>query len=199
MAIKRLFVEKKRGFDIEAGALCRDLKENLGLAGLEGVRIINRYDVEGMTDEEIDLTRDTVFAEPQVDNIAFEDIDLNGGKYFATEYLPGQFDQRADSAAQCVQIMTGGEKPIVRTAKVIVLLGDVTDSDVEAAARYCINPVESRRASMAKPDTLNDKSAEPENVKVIDGFTDMDADGLKKMISDMGLAMDFDDISFCRE
>ena len=199
MAIKRLFVEKKKGFDIEAGALCRDLKENLGLAGLEGVRIINRYDVEGMTDEEIDLTRDTVFAEPQVDNIAFEDIDLKDGKYFATEYLPGQFDQRADSAAQCVQIMTGGEKPIVRTAKIIVLLGDVSDSDVEAAARYCINPVESRRASMDKPDTLNDKSAEPENVKVIDGFTDMDADGLKKMISDMGLAMDFDDISFCRE
>ena len=199
MAIKRLFVEKKKGFDIEAGALCRDLKENLGLAGLEGVRIINRYDVEGMTDEEIDLTRDTVFAEPQVDNIAFEDIDLKDGKYFATEYLPGQFDQRADSAAQCVQIMTGGEKPIVRTAKIIVLLGDVSDSDVEAAARYCINPVESRRASMDKPDTLNDKSAEPEDVKVIDGFTDMDADGLKKMISDMGLAMDFDDISFCRE
>lgn len=199
MAIKRLYVEKKKGFDIEAGALCRDLKENLGLGGLKSVRVINRYDIEGMTDAEIELTRDTVFAEPQVDNIAFENIEITEGRFFAMEYLPGQFDQRADSAAQCVQIMTGGEKPTVRTAKVIVLLGDVSDEDVEAAAEYCINPVESRRASMDKPETLNDKSTVPEDVKVIDGFIDTDENGLKNMIADMGLAMDLDDIRFCRE
>lgn len=199
MAIKRLFVEKKKGFDIEAGALCRDLKENLGLGGLKSVRVINRYDIEGMTDAEIELTRDTVFAEPQVDNIAFENIEITEGKFFAMEYLPGQFDQRADSAAQCVQIMTGGEKPAVRTAKIIVLLGDVSGEDVEAAAEYCINPVESRRASMDKPETLNDKSAVPEDVKIIDGFIDTDENGLKNMIADMGLAMDLDDIRFCRE
>ncbi len=199
MAIKRIFVEKKSGFDIEAKALCKDLKENLGLEGLLDVRVINRYDIEGMTDAEIDATCDTVFAEPQVDNVCFETIEIADGKYFATEYLPGQFDQRADSAAQCVQIMTGGEKPVVRTAKIIVLLGDITDSQLEAAADYCINPVESRRASLDKPETLNDKGAEPEDVKILDGFIDLDDEGLKAVISEMGLAMDFDDISFCRE
>ena len=198
MAIKRLFVEKKKGFDIEAGALCRDLKENLGLGGLKSVRIINRYDVEGMSDADIELTRDTVFAEPQVDNISFGEISIDD-KYFATEYLPGQFDQRADSAAQCVQIMTGGEKPIVRTAKIVVLCGDISDDDVNSAADYCINPVESRRASVDMPESLIDKSDEPSDVATIDGFCDADDDGLKAMIADMGLAMDFDDISFCRD
>ena len=198
MAIKRLFVEKKKGFDIEAGALCRDLKENLGLDGLKSVRIINRYDVEGMSDADIELTRDTVFAEPQVDNISFGEISIDD-KYFATEYLPGQFDQRADSAAQCVQIMTGGEKPIVRTAKIVVLCGDISDDDVNSAADYCINPVESRRASIEMPESLIDKSDEPLDVATIDGFCDADDDGLKAMIADMGLAMDFDDISFCRD
>ncbi len=198
MAIKRLFVEKKKGFDIEAGALCRDLKENLGLGGLKSVRIINRYDVEGMSDADIELTRDTVFAEPQVDNILFDEISIDD-KYFATEYLPGQFDQRADSAAQCVQIMTGGEKPIVRTAKIVVLCGDISDDDVNSAADYCINPVESRRASIEMPESLIDKSDEPLDVATIDGFCDADDDGLKAMIADMGLAMDFDDISFCRD
>ena len=198
MAIKRLFVEKKKGFDIEAGALCRDLKENLGLGGLKSVRIINRYDVEGMSDADIELTRDTVFAEPQVDNILFGEISIDD-KYFATEYLPGQFDQRADSAAQCVQIMTGGEKPIVRTAKIVVLCGDISDDDVNSAADYCINPVESRRASIEMPESLIDKSDEPLDVATIDGFCDADDDGLKAMIADMGLAMDFDDISFCRD
>ncbi len=199
MAIKRLFVEKKKGFDIEAGAMCRDLKENLGLAGLSSVRIINRYDIEGMTDAEIELTKDTVFAEPQVDTLTFEELEIKDGKYFATEYLPGQFDQRADSAAQCVQIMTGGDKPVVRTAKVIVLIGDITDEQLEAAADYCINPVESRRASLEKPETLNDKAADPEDVKTIDGFIDLDRDGLSDMVSSMGLAMDVDDISFCQD
>lgn len=198
MAIKRLFVEKKKGFDIEASALCRDLKENLGLGGLKSVRIINRYDVEGMSDADIELTRDTVFAEPQVDNISFGEISIDD-KYFATEYLPGQFDQRADSAAQCVQIMTGGEKPIVRTAKIVVLCGDISDDDVNSAADYCINPVESRRASIEMPESLIDKSDEPLDVATIDGFCDADDDGLKAMIADMGLAMDFDDISFCRD
>ena len=199
MAIKRLFVEKKKGFDIEAGAMCRDLKENLGLSGLSAVRIINRYDVEGMSDAEFELTKDTVFAEPQVDTLTFETLEIKEGKYFATEYLPGQFDQRADSAAQCVQIMTGGEKPVVRTAKVIVLIGDITEEQLEAAAEYCINPVEARRASLDKPETLNDKAADPEDVKVIDGFFDLDREGLSDMVSSMGLAMDVDDISFCQD
>ncbi len=198
MAVKRIFVEKKKGFDIEANAVCKDLKENLGLAGLNAVRVINRYDIEGMTDSDIELTCDTVFAEPQVDNVIFDELEISEGKCFAMEYLPGQYDQRADSAAQCVQIMTGKEKPLVRTAKVIVLVGDVSDAELEAAVEYSINPVESRRASFELPESLNDKIDMPEDVKSIDGFIDMDADGLKAMISDMGLAMDFDDISFCQ-
>ncbi len=199
MAIKRLFVEKKKGFDIEAGAMCRDLKENLGLTALSGVRMINRYDIEGMSDAEIELTRDTVFAEPQVDNITFDTLEIKEGKYFAMEYLPGQFDQRADSAAQCVQIMTGGDKPRVRTAKIVVLLGSITDEQLEEAAEYCINPVESRRASFELPATLNDAGEEPDDVKLIDGFIALDRDGLNDLISSMGLAMDIDDISFCQD
>ncbi len=198
MAVKRIFVEKKKGFDIEANAVCKDLKENLGLSGLKAVRVINRYDIEGMTDSDIDLTCDTVFAEPQVDNVTFGELEIEEGKYFAMEYLPGQYDQRADSAAQCVQIMTGADKPLVRTAKLIILIGDVSDEELEAAVEYSINPVESRRASLELPDSLNDKIEMPEDVKSIDGFIDMDEDGLKSMISDMGLAMDFDDISFCQ-
>ncbi len=198
MAVKRLFVEKKKGFDIEAGAMCRDLRENLGLSGIKEVRVINRYDIEGMSDADIELTCDTVFAEPQVDNVVFDEITIPEGKYFAMEYLPGQYDQRADSAAQCVQIMTGADKPLVRTAKIIVLIGEVSDSDLEAAADYTINPVESRRASFELPVTLNDKIEMPDDVKTIDGFIDMGEAELKAMIADMGLAMDYDDICFCR-
>ena len=198
MSIRRLFVEKKQGFDIEAKAMYRDLKENLGLKGLKSVRIINRYDVEGLSEAELELTKPTVFAEPQVDNLTMENIEIPEGKYFAMEYLPGQFDQRADSAAQCVQIMTGGDKPRVRTAKVVVLIGDVTDDELHAAENYCVNPVESRLASFDKPETLLDKLDVPEDVKTLDGFIELDENGLKDFISDMGLAMDLDDIKFCQ-
>ena len=199
MSIKRLFVEKKKGFDIEAGAMCRDLKENLGLKGLTGVRVINRYDVEGISDAELELTCPTVFAEPQVDNLTMEEIDIPEGKYFAMEYLPGQFDQRADSAAQCVQIMTGGEKPVVRTARIVVLLGDVSDDDVKAAENYLVNPVESKLASLEKPETLNDKLDVPADVAILDGFIDKDEAELKVFLSELGLAMDLDDVKFCQE
>lgn len=198
MSIKRLFVEKKKGFDIEAGELCHDLRENLGLSGLSAVRVINRYDVEGLTDEEMDKTKPTVFAEPQVDRLVMENLSIDEGKAFAMEYLPGQFDQRADSAAQCVQIMTGGDKPVVKTAKIIVLLGNVTDDELEAAKQYLINPVESREAAFDKPETLKDKLDIPKDVKVLDGFIHLDEEGLRKFISDMGLAMDLDDIKFCQ-
>ncbi|MBQ4145496.1 MAG: phosphoribosylformylglycinamidine synthase, partial [Clostridia bacterium] len=199
MSIKRLFVEKRKGFDIEAGAMCKDLKENLGLKGLRGVRVINRYDVEGITDAELELTCPTVFAEPQVDNLTMEELDIPEGKYFAMEYLPGQFDQRADSAAQCVQIMTGGEKPQVRTARIIVLLGDVSDEDLKAAENYLVNPVESRLASLEKPETLNDKFDVPADVATLDGFIDKDEAGLKAFLSELGLAMDLDDVKFCQD
>ena len=198
MSIKRLFVEKKKGFDIEARAMYHDLKENLGLAGLSGVRIINRYDVDGLSDAELELTKPTVFAEPQVDNLTMENIEISDGKYFAMEYLPGQFDQRADSAAQCVQIMTGGDKPRVRTAKLVVLLGDISEAELRAAENYCINPVESRAASIEKPETLEDNLDVPDDVKELDGFIEADEKGLADIISGMGLAMDIDDIKFCQ-
>ncbi len=199
MGIQRLFVEKKKGFDIEAKAMYHDLKENLGLKGLTGVRMINRYDVDGITEQELELTKPTVFAEPQVDNLTMETLDIPEGKYFAMEYLPGQFDQRADSAAQCVQIMTGGDRPTVRTAKIVVLLGDVTDEELRAAETYCVNPVESRLAGFEKPETLRDKLDVPEDVKTLDGFIEADEEGLKAIISDMGLAMDLGDITFCQD
>jgi len=198
MGIKRLFVEKKKGFDIEAKAMYHDLKENLGLKGLTGVRVINRYDVDGISDAELELTKPTVFAEPQVDNLTMESIDIPEGKYFAMEYLPGQFDQRADSAAQCVQIMTGGDRPTVRTAKIVVLLGEISEEELHAAESYCVNPVESRLAGFAKPDTLQDKLDIPEDVKTLDGFIEADEAGLARIIADMGLAMDLGDITFCQ-
>lgn len=200
MSIKRLFVEKKKGFDIEAQALKDDLVQNLGLTGLENVRVINRYDIDGITDEELQVVLPVVYAEPQVDNVTFENIDIPASdKYFASEYLPGQFDQRADSAAQCTQIMTEGEKPVVRTAKIVILSGDISDEELEAAKNYSINPVEARPASMDKPLTLNDKLEEPADVITIDGFISMDDGDLEKMIADLGLAMDEDDIRFCRD
>lgn len=200
MSIKRLFVEKKKGFDIEAQALKDDLVQNLGLTGLENVRVINRYDIDGVTDEELQVVLPVVYAEPQVDNVTFENIDIPASdKYFASEYLPGQFDQRADSAAQCTQIMTEGEKPVVRTAKIVILSGDISDEELEAAKNYSINPVEARPASMDKPLTLNDKLEEPADVITIDGFISMDDGDLEKMIADLGLAMDEDDIRFCRD
>ena len=200
MSIKRLFVEKKKGFDIEAQALKDDLVQNLGLTGLENVRVINRYDIDGITDEELQVVLPVVYAEPQVDNVTFENIDIPASdKYFASEYLPGQFDQRADSAAQCTQIMTEGEKPVVRTAKIVILSGDISDEELEAAKNYSINPVEACPASMDKPLTLNDKLEEPADVITIDGFISMDDGDLEKMIADLGLAMDEDDIRFCRD
>ena len=199
MSIKRLFVEKKKGFDIEARAMKQDLIENLGLSKLTGVRVINRYDIDGITDAELQQVLPSVYAEPQVDNVTFEDIEIpEEDKFFAMEYLPGQFDQRADSAAQCTQIMTGGEKPIVRTAKIIILSGDISDADLKAVEHYTVNPVESRLASMDKTVTLNDKLEDPADVAVIDGFIDMDDSQLEIMIKDLGLAMDEDDIKFCR-
>ena len=198
MPTRRLFVEKKAGFAIEADALLSDLRENLMLSGLRGVRIINRYDVEGMEDAEFEKAKNTIFSEPQVDNVYEESIDLSDGRYFVTEYLPGQYDQRADSAAQCVQILTAKERPAVRTAKITVLIGDVSDAELEAVRHYCINPVEARLASDEKPETLAEKTEIPADVEVLKGFTDLDEKGLADFIAKYGLAMDEGDIAFCR-
>ncbi|MBQ6558096.1 MAG: phosphoribosylformylglycinamidine synthase, partial [Clostridia bacterium] len=197
--VRRIYVEKKEGFNVEAKGVLADLRENLSLDGLKNVRIINRYDVSGVTDEEYQKARNLIFSEPPVDNAYDENIEISEGKVFAVEYLPGQFDQRAASAEECISILTQKERPLVRSAKVYVLIGDVSDSDVEAVKKYVINPVEAREASLDKPTTLVMEHPVPEDVKTVDGFNDMDSAAMEKFLGEMGFAMDQDDLAFCQE
>ena len=168
----RCFVEKKPGFDGAARALCRELTEQLGVRGLERVRVLNRYDVEGVDAAVYAAARTAVFSEPQVDAIWDETMPPVEGPHALTavEALPGQYDQRADSAAQCIQLMTGGDRPAVAAAAVYVLLGQVPDADLEKVKKYLINPVESREASLDKPATLTQIYPVPGDVPVLEGF-----------------------------
>ena len=197
--VRRIYVEKKSGFDVEAKDILADLRENLGMKGLSSVRIINRYDIEGITDEEYDKARCLIFSEPPVDNVYDEDIDIDDFKVFAVEFLPGQFDQRAASAEECISILTTKDRPRVRYAKIYALSGDVSDNDVDAVKKYVINPVESREASLDKPKSLDMAVDYPEDVKSVDGFIDMDESAMNTFLSEMGFAMDIDDLKFCQE
>ena len=188
----RVYVEKKKEFANDAVALKKEL-ELAGITGVKNVRIINRYDVEKVSEELFNYAVTTVFSEPQVDN-AFYELDVTGN-VFGVEYLPGQFDQRADSASQCLQLIAQIEKPLVRTAKIYVIDGDC---DVEKIKKFVINPVEARLCSMEFPDTLKTDYVIPDSVAVIDGFISADDGKLKKYIADFGLAMDFDDIKVCQ-
>ena len=194
----RCFVEKKPGFDGAARALCRELTDAVGIQGLTGLRVLNRYDVEGVTDQVYAAARTSVFSEPQVDTVYDEHCPLpeNPHTVLAVEALPGQFDQRADSAAQCIQLMTGGERPIVRAAAVYLLLGTLSAGDVEKVRSYLINPVEAREASLDKPDTLLQTYPIPQSVKVLEGFGDLDEKGLRAVLEEYGLAMDLADLTF---
>ncbi|MCX7749720.1 MAG: phosphoribosylformylglycinamidine synthase [Clostridia bacterium] len=197
--VRRIFVEKKSGFDVEAQGLYRDLKENLGINGLRAVRIINRYDVEGISDEEYNLARNTIFSEPPVDLVFDEEVNIDGNaKLIAIEYLPGQYDQRADSAAQCIQILTEKERPETKVAKLIVLEGDIKEEEYQRIKSYCINPVESHEAALSKPETLEAEVKLPEDVKVLEGFTKMDGDTLEAFMTQMGFAMSMEDLKFCQ-
>ena len=196
--VYRIFVEKRTELANEAKALLSEVKSLLGINALENVRIINRYDAENITEELFNYSVKTVFSEPQLD-IATTDVDLGGAVVFAVEYLPGQFDQRADSAAQCIQIISQGERPLVRSAKVYALYGNLSDSDIKEIKKYVINPVEAREASLEKPQTLKTDYEIPTTVKTLDGFIDLSREELKKFVSDYGLAMDTDDIAFCQE
>lgn len=198
--VRRIFVEKKKGFDVEANSLYRDLKYNLGIAGLNGVRIINRYDIEGISDEEFESSKRTIFSEPPVDEVFDEKIDIgNDSRIIAIEYLPGQYDQRADSAAQCVQILTHGERPNTKVAKLVVLDGEVSDNEYEKSKSYLINPVESHEASMGKPASLEVEVSIPADVKVLNGFINKSYDELKSFMDEMGLAMSLEDLEFCQK
>jgi len=195
--VYRIFVEKKKELAGEAAALLNDAKGLLGVRGLKDVRLLNRYDAENIDKELFDYAVKAVFSEPQLD-IATESPDLEGAVVFAVEYLPGQFDQRADSAAQCVQFISQGEKPLIRTARVYALYGELTEDDVAEIKKYVINPVEAREASLDKPETLVMQYELPETVAVLDGFRTLDRNGLTGIIKSMGLAMDLDDITFCQ-
>jgi len=195
--VERIFVEKKPGLDQEARGLLNEAVNLLGIERLERVRVLNRYDAEGMSEELFARAVNTVFSEPQLD-IASGNPDLAGDDVFAVEYLPGQFDQRADSAAQCIQMISQGERPLIRSAKVYVLYGALTEEDKNEIRKYVINPVEARLAAMEKPDTLRTEYAIPTTVATLNGFTSLDRAGLEKFVADYGLAMDADDIAFCQ-
>ncbi len=196
--VYRIFVEKKKELANEAKALLSDANALLGIKNLTDVRVINRYDAENITEELFDYAVKTVFSEPQLD-IATSEVDLSGAYVFAVEFLPGQFDQRADSAAQCIQIISQGERPTVRSAKVYALYGKLTDAEIREIKKYVINPVEAREAELEKPDTLQVNYDIPTTVKTLDGFLQLDREGLEKFVSDYGLAMDADDIAFCQD
>ena len=192
--VYRVYVEKKAELANEARALQHDLRAFLGIRSLTGLRLYNRYDLEGISRELFDYAVKTVLSEPQLDLVT--DQAPQGDAVFAVEYLPGQFDQRADSAAQCIQILSQGERPAVRTARVYALEGTLTPQELEAVKQYVINPVESREASLDLPETLRMEYTVPTSVRTITGFTAMDAAGLDALREDLGLAMDLDDLKF---
>ena len=196
--VYRVFVEKKPDFAQEAEALKRELTDFLGISTLTGLRLLNRYDAENISRDLFDQAVRTVFSEPQVDR-ASDTPDYGDGTVFAVEYLPGQFDQRADSAAQCIQLISQGERPIIRSARVYVLYGGMSVEEIEKIKKYVINPVEAREAALEKPDTLRIDYTVPTDVKTLTGFRMLDEKGLKAFIRSYGLAMDFDDIAFCQQ
>ena len=193
--VYRVFVEKKPGLDNEAKALLNDARNLLGISSLEKVRLLNCYDAENITRELFDYATTTVFSEPQLD-IATSELDLEGATVFAVEPLPGQFDQRADSAAQCIQIISQGDRPLVHSAKVYGLYGNLTQQEIDAIKKHVINPVESREASLSKPETLAIDYAIPQSVATVDGFVSLNEEELAALLEKLGLAMDLDDLKF---
>ena len=196
--VYRVFVEKREQYANEAAYLLQDVRNVLGVKAVEKIRIFNRYDAENITPELFDYAVKTVFSEPQTD-VTYKDLDLHGATVFAVEYLPGQFDQRAESAAQCIQIISRGERPLIRSAKVYALYGSLSDGDVASVKKHVINPVEAREAPQAKPETLKTEFAVPETVETLEGFTSLSEEELARFITEYGLAMDTDDLLFCRD
>lgn len=196
--VYRIFVEKKDGFNNEAKSLYSDITEFLGIKRLNKLRIFNRYDAENISEKIFNYSIKTVFSEPQLDNV-YKELNINKAFVFATEYLPGQFDQRAESASQCIQIISQGKKPLIKTAKVYALYGNLTKKDIEEIKKYIINPVEMREANFLKPGTLKEKYKIPKTVKILKGFINLKDKELFDFIKSYDLAMDFDDLKFCRE
>ncbi len=190
--VRRVYVEKKPDFAVKAKELKHEIKHYLGIAADE-VRVLIRYDVENVSDETYQKALQTVFSEPPVDDIYEENFDAGAGKVFSVEFLPGQFDQRADSAEQCVKLLNEEEEPVIRSATTYVIVGDITDDELTAIKKYCINPVDSRETGMDKPQTLVQEFDDPEDVAIFDGFIDMPEDKLNALYSSLNLAMTFKD------
>ena len=193
--VRRIYVEKKPTLRLEAAGLLNELRSLLGISDLTDLRLINRYDVEGLEEDVFERAVQTVFSEPQVDDTMTE-CPTGDFQIFAVEALPGQFDQRADSASQCIQLMTQGDRPIVRTAKVYLLSGDLSVEDIEKIKKYVINPVESREAGLDVVDTLHMEYNIPTMVETVTGFIAMSEEELGELLDRLGLAMDLDDLKF---
>ena len=171
--VRRVYVEKKREFAVNANGLRHEIKHQLEVKGVTNVRLLVRYDVENVSDSVFDRAVQTVFSEPPVDDVYLEEFSYSG-KCFSVEYLPGQFDQRADSAEQCIKLLNEDESPVIRCATTYVIEGDVTDEEMEIIKKYCINPVDSREIGLEKPQTLTDVFDEPDDVEILDGYRNMD-------------------------
>lgn len=198
--VKRLLVEKREGFDLEAKALIKDLKDSLHIDCIDDLRLLNRYDIEGLSDEICDSASKTIFSEPNLDVVYKEDVEYDkDAKVFAVEYLPGQYDQRADWAAQCVQIINEGQRPNINSAKLYILTGDIDDELFAKIKSYVINPVDSREASLEKPETLELETEIPTEVATIEGFIDFSMEELEKFLKEQGLAMTIDDLKYVQE
>ena len=193
-SVKRVYVEKKPEFAVQAKELQHEVESYLGIKTITNIRVLNRYDIEDLSEETFVRACNGVFAEPPVDMLYHETFDMaEGSRVFSVEYLPGQFDQRADSAVQCVQFIKEDEKPVIKTATTYVIEGTVSDEEFEAVKNHCINPVDSREAVAEKPETLITVFDEPADVKVFDGFKDMPEAELKELYDSLGLAMTFKD------
>jgi phosphoribosylformylglycinamidine synthase len=201
MAVRRVYVEKKPGFDIRAEKLGREIAENLQIRGIERVRVLIRYDVEDISIADYEKAKTSIFSEPPVDFIYEEELPplKKNTRVLAIEYLPGQYDQRADSCAQCIQLLSGTERPEISVATVILLEGSISDDEFEKIKNYCINPVESRQASLEKPETLKVEYPVPADIKSICGSISMDDKKLEEIIQEFGFAMSLEDITFCRD
>jgi len=202
MSVFEIYVEKRENFALEAASTASDLHLGLQIENISKVRIINRYFAEGISQEDFNNVKNTVFSEPPVD-LVYDSLpsfdSLNGKTHvFASEYLPGQFDQRADSCAQCISLATGKERPVIQSAKIYVITGDISDNDFARIKAWLINPVESREASLEKPATLKQNLQTPSDVSNIDGFISLSDAELEGLLKEMNLAMDLQDIIFCR-
>ena len=198
--VRRIYVEKKQGFDVEAKGLLSDIRENLGITGVSKVRMLNRYDMDGIDDSLYEEVKTAVFAEPAIDKIYEETIDISDADYsFATEFLPGQYDQRSDSAAQCIQLISMEQRPEVRSAKIVLLYGDLTEAQGDEVRDYFINPVDSRVASMEKPETLAMQTDVPPDVAVVEGFREWSDEQVVNYRRDMDFAMSDADLLFVRD